>query len=72
MTRYRLKIRIRAILDKPGGQHVPVTLPAGALLIQSTQPSTTLLGMTGVYWEGRHYSVYPRDLLRAAARVDGV
>ncbi len=48
---------------------VSVTLPVGALLNESSQPSTTLLGMAGVYWEGRHYSVYPKDLLKKAERV---
>jgi hypothetical protein len=71
MTQYRLRIPMPAILDKPGGRHIPVTLPAGAMLVQSSQPSTTLFGMVGVYWEGRHYSVYPKDLVRATERVEG-
>jgi hypothetical protein len=25
--------------------------------------------MVGVYWEGRHYSVYPKDLVRNAERI---
>jgi hypothetical protein len=48
---------------------VRVTLPAGAMLMESPQYSTTLMGMVGVYWEGRHYSVHPRDLFRKAERV---
>ena len=69
MAKYRLKVPISAILDRPGGQKVFVTLPVGALLDESSQPSTILLGMAGVYWEGRHYSVYPKDLLKKAERV---
>jgi len=69
MMRYRLQHPMRAILDKPGGQQVEVTLPAGAILEDSSRPSLTLFGMIGVYWEGRHYSVYPKDLLRSAERV---
>jgi len=63
---------MRAILDKPDGQHMSVKLPAGANLVRSPQPSesgSTLFGMVGVYWEGRHYSVYPHDLLVKAEQV---
>jgi hypothetical protein len=28
-----------------------------------------VIGMIGVYWEGRHYSVHLRDLLRNGERV---
>ena len=71
-TRYRLKRPIQAILDKQRGAAVSVTIPLGALLVRLSQPqeaSTTLLGMIGVYWEGRHYSVYPNDLALNAERV---
>lgn len=71
-TRYRLKRPIQAILDKQRGAAVSVTIPSGALLVRLSQPqepSTTLLGMIGVYWEGRHYSVYPNDLALNAERV---
>jgi hypothetical protein len=46
VTRFRLKAPTPAILDKPGGEHVLVTLPADAVLEQeqSFQFSTTLLG----------------------------
>jgi len=71
-TRYRLKASITAVLDKPGGQQVSVTLPIGAILVDSSKPSTTLLGMIGVYWESRHYSVSMRDLLHKAERVRSV
>src|SRR5260370_12670462 len=34
------------------------------LLFESVQRNGTLNGMVGVYWKGRHYSVYLRDLLQ--------
>jgi len=67
--RYRLKAPLPAVWDKPGGERISVILPAGAVLKNSSQRSTTLLGMIGVYWKGRHYSVYPKDLFRKAERV---
>ena len=66
---YRLKAPISAILDKPSGEHVSVIIPAGVVLHDSSQPSTTLLGMVGVLWEGRHYSVSFKDLLKNARPV---
>ena len=69
MTRYRLKAPIAAIYPKVGGSLVDVTLPPGAMLIESSQPSGTLIGMIGVYWEGRHYSVHLKDLLNNAQRI---
>ena len=66
MQRYRLKAAIPAILDKPGGDKISVTLPVGAVLGDSTEPPTALLGMIAVSWEGRHYSVYLIDLLQNA------
>ena len=67
--RYRLTAPLAAVWDKPGGERLSVILPAGAVLKNSTQRSTTLLGMIGVFWNGRHYSVYPKDLLQKAERV---
>ena len=69
ISRYRIKAPIRAILEKPEGQKVPVWLPAGAVLYKSSQPSSTLVRMVGVAWGGRHYSVYPKDLNKKAERV---
>ena len=69
MTRYRLKTSIPAIFDKVGGSLIRVTLPAGAMLTESTQPSGTVIGMIGVYWEGRHYSLHLRDLIKNGERV---
>jgi hypothetical protein len=71
-TRYSVNSPIRAIFNRQDGEQVSVTIPAGALLVRVSPPqekSTTLLGMTGVYWEGRHYSVYPNDLALKADRV---
>lgn len=71
-TRYRLRVPIKAILEKQDGKEVSVTIPVGALLVRFSEPqetSTTLFGMMGVYWEGRHYSVYPNDLALKAERV---
>ena len=72
MEKYQVKAAIRAILDKPGGEQASVMIPAGAILFRFSQPSeksTTLFGMVGVYWQERHYSVYPNDLLIKAVRV---
>jgi hypothetical protein len=66
---YRLKVSLRAIFERASGEQVSVTLPAGALLRESVQHYITLLGMVGVYWEGRHYSVSLSDLLQKAERV---
>ena len=53
----------------PAGVKRRVKLPAGAELVESVQRSGTLRGMVGVFWEGRHYSVFLRDLLQNAERV---
>jgi hypothetical protein len=69
---YCVNAPIRAIFNRQDGEQVSVTIPAGAVLVRFSSPqekSTTLLGMTGVYWEGRHYSVYPNDLALKADRV---
>jgi len=69
LSRYRLKAPVSAILDKPGGQNVTVTIPVGAMLLDSPHTSTTLLGMVGVFWEGQHYSVFLDELLKKAEIV---
>ena len=69
MQSYRLRAAIPAVLHKLKGDNVCVTLPAGAVLSDSSEPSTILLGMTGVSWQGRHYSVYLIDLLQKAERI---
>ena len=71
VSRYRLKAPIGAILDKPGGEQIPVTLPTGALLQEASQHSTALLGMLRVIWEGRRYSVSLLELLLKADLVQG-
>jgi len=60
---------LSAILDKPGGQNVCVTIPVGAMLVDSPHTSTTLVGMVGVYWEGQHYSVFLDELFKNAEIV---
>ena len=50
MERYRLKVPIPAIHDMREDRDVRVTLPSGAMLMESPQHSTTLMGMVGVYW----------------------
>ena len=72
MTRYRLTAPIPAMHQAPEGAEIAdrrVTLPAGAVLFESVQRSGTLTGMVGIYWEGRHYCVYPKDLSTKAERV---
>jgi hypothetical protein len=69
MSRFRLKDPIPAIYDTREGGEVRVTLPVGAVLMESVPHSTTLMGMVGVFWEGRHYSVHPRDLFKKAERI---
>jgi hypothetical protein len=70
--RHRLMAPIRAIYHAPEGAEIAdrrATLPAGAVLVESIQRAGTLTGMIGVYWEGRHYSVFLRDLLRNTQRL---
>jgi len=67
--KYTVKDPISAILHKPGGGQVSVTLPVGAVLQESTQHSTTLLVTVGVYWEERHYSVALSELLKKTALI---
>ena len=67
--RYRLKTPIQAMYDKPEGWLVFVTLPAGALLLESSKSSGPLIGMIGVIWEERRYWVHSRDLLQNAERI---
>ena len=69
MSHYRLKAPISATLDNSGGLQPSVRIPAGAVLSDFSKPSTTLLGMIGVYWEGRHYSVFFKDMLKNAEFV---
>ena len=72
MTRYRLTAPIPAIRHPPAGAEIAdrrVKLPAGAMLYESVEPSGTLTGMIGVYWEGRHYSVLLRDLVLNVERI---
>jgi len=69
MTRYRLSVPIPAIYHTPEGAELRVTLPAGAVLVESVQQPRRLIGMVGMYWERRPYSVHRRDLLKKAELV---
>ena len=69
LSRYRVHAPLLAILDKPGGQNVTVTIPIGAMLQDSLHTATSLAGMVGVFWEGQHYSVFLDDLLKSAEIV---
>jgi len=69
MTRYRLKAPIQGIYHAPERGEVRVTIPSGAVLLESVQHSKTLLGMVGVYWEGRHYSVSLGSLLQKTEAI---
>ena len=64
MTRYRVSGPIPAIYHTPEGAELRVTLPVGAVLVESVLQAKTLLGMVGVYWEERHYSVVLSDCSR--------
>jgi len=66
---YRLTIPLPAVWDKSRGERLSVTLPIGAVLRISSQRTTTLTGMIGVYCEGRHYSVYATELIQKSERV---
>ena len=69
MTRYRVSGPIPAIYHTPEGAELRVTLPVGAVLVESVLQAKTLLGMVGVCWEGRHYSVALSELLKKTERV---
>jgi hypothetical protein len=69
ISRYRITVPIRAVLDSGVGQKASIMLPAGAVLYETSQHSTTLSGMVAVVWGGRHYFVYPKDLSTRAERV---
>jgi hypothetical protein len=73
LTRYSLKAEIRAILGNADGKLISVGIPAGVILTrhwQASEESATLLGLVGVDWEGRQYSVLLKDLLQKAEFVD--
>ena len=69
MSLYRLKAPISATLDNSGGLKLSTKIPAGAVLHDFSKPSATLMGMIGVYWEGRHYSVFLQEMLKNAEFV---
>ena len=69
VAQYQVKDPMLAISDQSGGKRATVTIPVGAVIHDSSTPTTTLLGLVGVYWEGRHYSVSFGDLLKKAQCV---
>ena len=69
MSLYRLKAPISATLDKSGGLKLSIRIPAGAVLYDSPNHSTTLIGRIGVSWEGQHYSVSLQEMLKNAELV---
>src|SRR5690242_8849309 len=71
VAQYQVTAPLLAVFDQEVGRRVTVTIPVGAVLHDSAQPTTTLLGLVGVYWEGRHYSVSFRDLIKKAQCVRG-
>ena len=70
MKKYRLESPVTAVLHKPGGHKEPATLPAGAVIDESTRHSSTLEGKVGVYWRGLHFSISLKDLLTNAKAPD--
>lgn len=52
ISRYRVTAPVRAILDKPEGGRVSVTLPVGAVLYESSPHSSTLFGWSVWCGEG--------------------
>ena len=70
-TRYRLKVPIRAILDRANDKLTSVEIPAGAILTRHGQLSDkpALLGLVSVSWGGRQYSVSLNDLIKKAEVV---
>jgi hypothetical protein len=68
ISRYRLTAPIPAIHHAPEGAEPRVTLPAGALLVESVLQSTRL-GMVDMYWERGHFSAHRRKLFKKAELV---
>ena len=69
MAKYQLKTPIPAVFHNPGGEKQSQTLPLGAVIDEAFRHSSTLAGKVGVYWEGRHYSVSLRDLMKNAVVI---
>lgn len=69
MALYHLMSPIAAIYDKPGGGYIRVTIQAGAILKDSPQDPPTLLGLVGVSWKSRQYSVSLNDLINNSERA---
>src|SRR5256885_16416040 len=67
--KYRLKVPVPAAYHTPEGGELRVMLPARAIVTESSQHSTTPKGMVAIMWEGRHYEVRQKDLLKTAERI---
>jgi len=67
--RYTVKIPISALLRRPDGGEVWVTIPAGAVLCDSLHGAGNPTEMLGVHWKKQYYSVFWNDLLNRAERA---
>ena len=66
--KYRLKAPTAAVYHTPEGGELRVMLPARAIVTESSQHSTSK-EMVAILWEGRHYEVRRKDLLKTAERI---
>jgi len=67
--KYRLKAPTPAVYHTPEGGELRVMLPARAIVTESSQHSTSSKEMVAILWEGRHYEVRRKDLLKTAERI---
>ena len=67
--KYRLKAPTPAVYHTPEGGELRVMLPARAIVTESSQHSTSSKEMLAILWEGRHYEVCRKDMLKAAERI---
>ena len=68
---YQVAEPLRAIMHRPRGEDLSVTIPAGAVLTCCGHTTRGLLGMIEVRWQTREYSVLDRDLHRAQRGMHG-
>jgi len=66
---YQVAEPLRAIMHRPRGEDLSVTIPAGAVLTCCGHTTRGLLGMIEVRWQTREYSVLDRDLHRKCVSV---
>jgi hypothetical protein len=67
--KYRLKAPTPAVYHTPEGGELRVMLPARAIVTESSQHSTSSKEMVAILWEGRHYEVRRKDMLKTAERI---